>query len=324
MNLYFDNASTSFPKPPDVAEAMCRFLTQEGGTYGRAAYDRVLRATRIVEGCRDAMAALLGVDDASKIAFTAGATTAVNVVLNGLFPERCSRDGQQPKKRVWVSPLEHNAVMRPLARLERLGRITVEVLPGREDGMVDLDRLAALDTERGALVVVNHQSNVNGVIQPLKEICAWSRSRGLRVMTDCSQSLPGASIEVDAWGVDYAIFTGHKGLLGPTGTGGFFARDPQRLEPLQPSGDVVGYGRSRVQTGEDANQRDTDLHRRQEAVRLVRQLQRPGCRFISPLGLGLQPCFPGRHHGDFRHGEHSVQQDETQYDNNLHIKVISF
>ena len=76
MNLYFDNASTSFPKPPDVAEAMCRFLTQEGGTYGRAAYDRVLRATRIVEGCRDAMAALLGVDDASKIAFTAGATTA--------------------------------------------------------------------------------------------------------------------------------------------------------------------------------------------------------------------------------------------------------
>ncbi|WP_283391089.1 aminotransferase class V-fold PLP-dependent enzyme [Millionella massiliensis] len=232
MNLYFDNASTSFPKPPDVAEAMCRFLTQEGGTYGRAAYDRVLRATRIVEGCRDAMAVLLGVDDASKIAFTAGATSAVNVVLNGLFPEGCSREGQQPKKRVWVSPLEHNAVMRPLARLERLGRITVEVLPGREDGTVDLDRLAALDTERGALVVVNHQSNVNGVIQPLKEICAWARSRGLHVMTDCSQSLPGAPIEVDAWGVDYAIFTGHKGLLGPTGTGGFFARDPQRLEPL--------------------------------------------------------------------------------------------
>lgn len=222
MNLYFDNASTSFPKPPEVAAAMTRFLTDEGGTYGRAAYARVLRSTRIVEACRDAVARVMGVGDASKIAFTAGATTAVNTLLHGL-PLR---------GRVLVSPLEHNAVMRPLARLERLGRIRVETLPAAADGCVDPDRLAEVDAEGVALVVVDHQSNVNGVIQPLAEICAWAHARGVPVLADCSQSLPAVPLAADGWGLDFAVFTGHKGLLGPTGSGGFFAREPQTVEPF--------------------------------------------------------------------------------------------
>ena len=158
MNLYFDNASTSFPKPPQVAAAMAHFLTEIGGTYGRAAYPRVVDATRIVEECRDAIAAVMGVGDASKIAFTAGATMAVNTILRGL-PD-------VENGRVLVSPLEHNAVMRPLVALGA----SVSTLPASCDGCIDVEKLPLVDTKGAGLVIVDHQSNVNGVIQPMEAI----------------------------------------------------------------------------------------------------------------------------------------------------------
>lgn len=220
MNLYFDNASTGFPKPPQVAAAMTHFLTEIGGTYGRAAYSRVVEATRMTERCRDAAATVMGVADASKIAFTAGATMAVNTILRGLPGVR--------NKRVLVSPLEHNAVMRPLAALGA----AVGTLPALSDGCIDVERLPEVDTEGVGLVIVNHQSNVNGVIQPLGAICRWAGERGISVLADCSQSLPGTVVAADEWGLGFAVFTGHKGLLGPSGVGGFFARDPASVEPL--------------------------------------------------------------------------------------------
>lgn len=220
MNLYFDNASTGFPKPPQVAEAMAHFLTDIGGTYGRAAYSRVVDATRIVEACRDAVARVMGVGDASKIAFTAGATMAVNTILRGLLNLKGGR--------VLVSPLEHNAVMRPLTALG----VAIDTLPALSDGSIDTERLREVDTTGVALVVVNHQSNVNGVVQPLEDICRWAHAQNLKVMADCSQSLPSAAVEADEWGLDFAVFTGHKGLLGPSGTGGFYARDPGSVAPL--------------------------------------------------------------------------------------------
>lgn len=220
MNLYFDNASTSFPKPPEVAEAIAHYLQEIGGTYGRAAYPRIVAATGMAERCRDAVAVLMGVGDAAKIAFTAGATTGLNTVLRGIGLERGAR--------VLVSPLEHNAVMRPLAARG----VEVGELPAFADGRVDAERLGEMETEGAALVVINHQSNVNGVIQPLAEICAWALGQGLKVLADCAQSLPYSTLAAEAWGLDYAVFTGHKGLLGPTGVGGFYAREPLSAEPL--------------------------------------------------------------------------------------------
>lgn len=220
MNLYFDNASTSFPKPPQVALAMAHFLTDIGGTYGRAAYSRVVVATRIVEACRDAVARVMGVGDASTIAFTAGATMAVNTILRGLPDIKGGR--------VLVSPLEHNAVMRPLTALG----VAIDTLPALSDGSIDTERLRDFDTTGVALVVVNHQSNVNGVVQPLEDICRWAHEQNLKVMADCSQSLPSAVVEADEWGLDFAVLTGHKGLLGPSGVGGFYARNPGSIKPL--------------------------------------------------------------------------------------------
>lgn len=220
MNLYFDNASTSFPKPPEVAGEIARYLNDAGGTYGRAAYPRIVEATGMVERCRDAVARLMGVGDASKIAFTGGATMAINTVLQGFGLPRGAR--------VLVSPLEHNAVMRPLAAMG----VEAVAMPAFADGRIDLSKLENVDLKDIALVVINHQSNVNGVVQPLAEICEWAHSRGIRVLADCSQSLPYSTLAADLWGLDYAVFTGHKGLLGPTGVGGFYAREPLSIEPL--------------------------------------------------------------------------------------------
>lgn len=213
MNLYFDNASTSFPKPGAVAEAMTLFMTEVGGTYGRACYPRIVTTTAMIELCRDLIAAELGVGDPSKVFFTQSATSASNTILKGL-----ALGGS----RVLVSPMEHNAIMRPLQHLVQSENIIMELLPHNESGKVDCDTLAHIDMDNVSLIVVNHQSNVSGLIQPIEQIVA--SSQGVAVMVDMSQSLGAIPSHIETWGVSYAIFTGHKSLLGPTGVGGFYAQ----------------------------------------------------------------------------------------------------
>lgn len=230
MNRYFDNASTSYPKPEAVAHAMSDYLTHCGGTYGRASYGRVLQSTAAVEECRDMLARKCSIARAEHIFFTMNATQGANTILRGLNMERGCR--------VLVSPLEHNAVMRPLHHLAERGDIMVETLPCDECGMIDTARLAAIDTNGVALVVLNHMSNVNGTVQPVEAVSRWAHSvicsvaDTVEVMVDCSQSLGSVEVDVDRWMADYMIFTGHKALHGPTGVGGFYARRPERLEPL--------------------------------------------------------------------------------------------
>jgi cysteine desulfurase family protein len=222
-NTYFDNAATSFPKPPQVAEAISRYLNQEGGTYGRAAYERVRNATMQVEDCRDALAHLLGVQNAENIVFTANSTTALNAILFGL---------NLPKgTRVLVSPLEHNAVMRPLWHLQQTVGIEVKTLPAGIDVSIDVDALEQMPSDECDLLVINHISNVNGVIQPIGEICRLAQAKGWKTVLDASQSLGEIAVNADEWGIDFMAFTGHKGLLGPTGTGGFYAKNPSLLQP---------------------------------------------------------------------------------------------
>ena len=222
-NTYFDNAATSFPKPPQVAEAISRYLNEEGGTYGRAAYERVRRATMQVEDCRDALAGLLGVNGAENIAFTANATTGLNAILFGL--------ALKPGARVWVSPLEHNAVMRPLRHLQETIGIEVKTLHADNDGCIDIAALEKLPANDCDLLVINHLSNVNGVIQPIQEIARTARTKGWPIILDASQSLGEIEVNAGEWEIDFVAFTGHKGLLGPTGTGGFYAKNPSFLQP---------------------------------------------------------------------------------------------
>jgi cysteine desulfurase family protein len=221
MNTYFDNAATSFPKPPQVAQFMSRYLNELGGTYGRGAYDRALETSRTVEQVRDLLGSILGTRLAGNIVFTANATHALNIALKGI---------QLKGKHVLISPLEHNAVMRPLLYLTKTNDVRYDVLPHGPDGMVDPEKVTGAIRSDTALVIVNHQSNVNGVLQPLQQIKKMTGD--IPLLVDASQSLGHSIMAADTWNIDYIAFTGHKGLLGPTGTGGLFIRDPDRVEPL--------------------------------------------------------------------------------------------
>jgi len=221
MNLYFDNCATSFPKPPEVAEAMSRHLNETGGTYGRSAYPRILQSTRLVEECRDQLAAMMGTTDAGKIIFMANATTALNLMIQGI----CKKGGH-----VLTSAMEHNAVARPLEHLKQMGLIEWELLESAPDGRIQIEKIAAKIRPDTILVAICHMSNVNGMAQSpgeVKEVIGE-----IPLLVDASQTLGQHPVEVDNWGVDFLAFTGHKSLLGPTGTGGAFMRYPERVEPL--------------------------------------------------------------------------------------------
>lgn len=203
---------------------MAAFVGEVGGTYGRGFSDRALRAGSMVEDARDRVAAMFGVERAENVCFMASATMAINTVLKGL---------PLAGKRVWVSPLEHNAVRRPLERMRLAGEVEVRVLPHHSDGLIDVARIPTM-TDDDALVVINHQSNVNGVIQPIEMI---KRKLGAtRVLVDAAQSVGAIPVECDRWGIDYLAWAGHKSLMGPTGVGGLFVARPADLAPLVDGG----------------------------------------------------------------------------------------
>lgn len=216
-NKYFDNASTSFPKPPEVAERIVHHLNHEGGTYGRASYGRIVQTTAMVESCRDALSGIIGSDCPEHLFFTSGATAAVNTLLKGGV---ISRGG-----RVCISGMEHNAVTRVLHHVGA----KVSVLPSLPDGMIDIDGLHRMEITGDELFIVNHQSNVNGVIQPIEEIADFCTSHQLPLVLDVTQSVGYIPVLADVWGVDALFFSGHKGLLGPTGTGALHCRYPQKI-----------------------------------------------------------------------------------------------
>lgn len=221
QNTYFDNGATSFPKPAAVATNIAHYLTDIGGTYGRSAYQRVLESTRMVESVRDLMAVKLGTGLSDHIIFTSNATSAINTILFGLNLNNCH---------ILISPLEHNAVVRTVFELCKRNSITFDILPHKTDGLIDVKRIRSAIQKNTRLLIINHQSNVNGLIQPIQTI--KKEIPEIPMLIDLAQSAGHIEICLDKWGVEYASFTGHKGLLGPTGTGGFFIRNTDTVTPF--------------------------------------------------------------------------------------------
>ncbi|MFI3262396.1 MAG: aminotransferase class V-fold PLP-dependent enzyme [Rikenellaceae bacterium] len=224
LNLYYDNAATSFPKPKEVADAMCRYINECGGTYGRAAYRRVVDATLLVEECRDSIAELIDADSES-IFFTHNATHAANLVLQGInFTENDV---------IAISPLEHNAIMRPLEYLYKEKGVKYIVTPHESDGLIKTHELEQFLVENKVkMLILNHQSNINGVIQHLSEICRIAKHCNVLVLVDATQSIGSSRVDVKYLELDFLIFTGHKNLLGPTGVGGAYIKDYSLVKPL--------------------------------------------------------------------------------------------
>lgn len=219
--VYLDYAATSAVRPGAVTEAVVRYLRDVGATPGRAGHRRAVEAGRIVFRCRRALAALFNAPgDPGRVTFHLNATHALNAALFGLLA---------PGDRVVRTAYDHNAVRRPVQALVARG-VTEVVLSGSPAGTVNLDE--AERALRGARVlVVPHASNVLGVALPVRELAERAHAAGAAVLVDAAQSAGHLPIDVEAMGVDLLAFTGHKGLLGPQGTGGLWIREGIEIAP---------------------------------------------------------------------------------------------
>lgn len=208
--IYLDNAATSWPKPNSVYEAIDRYQRENGASAGRSTYGDAIAARQIVDRARWQLGQLLNVPRDGHVVFAFNGTDALNLGLHGLL---------QPGDHVVTSELEHNSVLRPLAFLTRQRGITVDYAPTDVDGTVTADAIRGLLTPTTRLVAMTHASNVTGGIQPLADIAEVTHQAGALLLVDGAQSVGHFAIDVTALGIDLLATSGHKGLLGPLGTG---------------------------------------------------------------------------------------------------------
>ena len=225
--IYLDNAATSFPKPACVTRAMTDALVIAGANPGRSGHALSLRAGRIVEGCREEMARMLGESDASRVAFALNATDALNMAIHGVI-----RSGDH----VVSTLIEHNSVLRPLSELSRTGVITLTLVPPEADGRIAPQAVARAMEKRTRLVVMTHMSNVLGMVQDAAAIGALCTRAGVHLLLDCAQTAGHLPLEPIRWGCSMLALPGHKGLLGPHGTGALWVRRDVVLAPLRQGG----------------------------------------------------------------------------------------
>lgn len=221
--IYLDNAATTFPKPPEVISAMGDALRTCGANPGRGGHRLALQAGRIVERCREAAASLLGVKSPERLIFTRNCTESLNIAITGML-----RKGDE----VVCSFGEHNAVMRPLERFVRRGEITVKLLRPDVHGRLTPDTLRRAITDRTALVILCHASNVTGMVQPVGALGAVCRELGVPLLVDAAQTAGILDVTLDGLNADLIAMPGHKGLMGPHGTGLLALREGIDPEPL--------------------------------------------------------------------------------------------
>ncbi len=222
MSVYLDHAATSFPKAPPVAAAMHAFIESAAGNPGRGGHRLTIDATRHLEAAREFIAELLGAD-IDRTLLGSGATFWLNTVLSSVL---------QKGDRVVTSGLEHNGVMRPLRALQQERGIDITVVDGEaSDGVPEADEFAAaVNASPTQLVVVTHASNISGALLPVSEIAR--RVAPVPVLVDGAQSAGSIPIDFSSMGVAAFVCSGHKGLLGPTGTGVLLLAPDFEIQPL--------------------------------------------------------------------------------------------
>ncbi|GIQ64030.1 hypothetical protein PACILC2_25980 [Paenibacillus cisolokensis] len=225
--IYLDHAATSWPKPPEVIEAVREALLHDTANPGRGSHRMAVRASRILFEARKQLGQLFRIANPNDIAFMLNTTMALNVAIKGFV---------KPGDHVVATAVEHNSVRRPLEYLKQSIGVRVSYIEPDADG----EQLAAQveDALRPdtSLVIVNHSSNLLGSIMPVEQIGALTRKRGIALLVDAAQSAGVLPIDVEAMGIDMLAFPGHKGLLGPQGTGGLYIRPDFEVAPLMHGG----------------------------------------------------------------------------------------
>ena len=253
QKIYLDQASTSFPKAPGTAEAVYRYMTDCGCNVSRGGYAGAYSAEELVYDTRVLICRMFGGSGGTiqpqNVLFTKNVTESLNILIKGLL---------RPGDHVLVSSMEHNAVMRPLVQMEKQG-IRFTRVPCAEDGTMDpAEAEARIETHTKAFIML-HASNVSGTVLPAAEIGEICHTHGICFILDTAQTAGVLPLDMERMHIDALAFTGHKGLLGPQGTGGFMIRDELtgKLEPLISGGtgsishteDIPGFLPDRFEAG---------------------------------------------------------------------------
>ena len=238
--IYLDNGATSFPKPRQVTDAVMEAMTQYCANPGRSSHFLAARTAQEIYKTRTALALLLGLEDAGRIVFTKNGTEALNLALKGIL---------RPGDHVITSSMEHNAVLRPLKQLEASG-VEVTILPCDREGHLKPHQIRHAIRPKTRMIVLTAASNVTGTLMPLEEVGRMALRRGILFCVDGAQGAGHMVIDAKAQHIDLLAAPGHKGLLGPQGTGIFIcpagavsasAACGRNGEPLAGAGAAFGF-----------------------------------------------------------------------------------
>ena len=216
MSIYLDNASTSFPKPKEVLDSINNFMINLGGNSGRGSSSSSLKSSHVTYNCREAVAQFFNFNKSENVIFTNNITSSLNILLNSIVQEGWH---------VITSTMEHNSVLRPLFKLKEERNIELTVVQADNNGFVAAADIDSAIKDNTKLVILSQASNVTGNIQPLKEIGELCRKKSIYFIIDTAQSAGGINVDFKELNCNALAFTGHKGLLGPQGIGGFIIDD---------------------------------------------------------------------------------------------------
>ncbi|SHE79921.1 cysteine desulfurase family protein [Desulforamulus putei DSM 12395] len=228
--IYFDSAATSWPKPPEVWQAMEQFIREVGASPGRAGHKQTVEANRIVDETRQLLADLFNVGDHQRIIFTLNATDSLNLAIKGLL-----RSGDH----VITSSMEHNSVTRPLYTLEFYG-VQVTKVQCDNQGNIDVNEIEKAIRANTRAIVMTHASNVTGTVMPVEEVGRIAARHRIHFVVDAAQTAGLLDIDVKKLNISILTFPGHKSLLGPQGTGGLYIREDVQLRTLREGGTGSG------------------------------------------------------------------------------------
>ena len=222
--IYLDNAATSWPKPDSVGEAMVDFLTHKAGNPGRGGHKLAREATQVLDQSRQRLADLVNASCPQRMILTHGCTDALNLAIHGVLRADMRTRCPSTKPHVVTTAIEHNAVLRTLHCYATSDLITMTIVPCDEQGYVHADKLIEACTDCTVLMTLSHASNVLGTIQKIPETIQSVRSHNpdILIMVDAAQTAGHFPIDVQGWDIDLLPLAGHKGLRGPTGTGGLY------------------------------------------------------------------------------------------------------
>lgn len=220
---YFDHAASSWPKPPAVLEAMKQCVEEYGANPGRGSHKMAVRASRALFETRNHLSQLFNIHNPNHISFALNTSMALNQAIKGFL---------KPGDHVISTSIEHNSVRRPLEFLKNKIGVEISYMKTNEKGMIDLNHVKDALNNRTKLVVCSHGSNLLGSILPVAEIAEIAHKRGAKLLVDAAQTAGTLDVDIEALGIDMLAFPGHKGLLGPQGTGGLYIHPDLELEPL--------------------------------------------------------------------------------------------